>query len=169
MEAQQKENVVTLGKLSELLDSIEQSAAVLRNALKTEHPRVEDDSGQDSAEIASSLNLPFHSSESVAIHASRLRVNSERLAQLATPPRHLVFEAAGSFYVTMALDVVTKADIATIIHKLSGKSGQEGVPVQVLAQESRLDGDLLARILRHLAVFGIFQEISLGNFANTPV
>lgn len=43
----------------------------------------------------------------------------------------------------MALDILSKSDIATIIRNISDQTGCEGVSVEVLAQESRLDSDLL--------------------------
>ncbi|KAJ3745855.1 S-adenosyl-L-methionine-dependent methyltransferase [Lentinula detonsa] len=163
---QPDEKATTLTTLSQLLVSIEESTAVLRESIKKQLSSSSDD--LDFSEIAAStLHLQFHSDASVALHASKLRVACERLAQVVTPPRHLVFEAAGSFYITAALDITVKSDIATIIHTHSSQSGAEGVPVDVLAQESKLDSDLLARLIRHLAVFGIFKEISLNTFANT--
>jgi hypothetical protein len=46
--------------------------------------------------IADSLSLPLHADPTIANQASLLRISCERIAQLVTPPRHLVFEAAGS-------------------------------------------------------------------------
>jgi hypothetical protein len=48
------------------------------------------------AHIAAELGLPFHANAELARHAALLRVASERLAQLVTPPRHVLFESAGS-------------------------------------------------------------------------
>ncbi|KAF9059066.1 S-adenosyl-L-methionine-dependent methyltransferase [Rhodocollybia butyracea] len=154
----------SLATLTRLLSSIEGYADVLRNSLEKQLSGIDNN---DSQSTVSALNLPFHANASDALCASQLRVACERISQLVTPPRHLVFEAAGSFYVTMALDVVSKADIATIIEKVSRQKGTEGIPVDVLGRESKLDANLLARLMRHLAVFGIFQEVSLNVFANT--
>ncbi|KAJ3805697.1 O-methyltransferase-domain-containing protein [Lentinula lateritia] len=156
----------TLATLSELLHSIEKSSSVLRESLQNQVAAGTNDSTY-SESTATALNLRFHADPHVALHASKLRLACDRLAHLATPPRHLVFEAAGSFYLTTALDIIVKSDIATIIENFSNKAGSAGVPVDFLAQESKLDADLLTRLMRHLAVAGIFEEVTLNTFANT--
>ncbi|KAF9064545.1 O-methyltransferase-domain-containing protein [Rhodocollybia butyracea] len=157
----QKQLVPTL---KALLASIESSGSILLDALQNGSPQSD---GELSIKTAADLDLPFHESAYVALHASQLRSSCERLAQLVTPPRHLILEAAGSLYITMAIDVVVKSDIATIIHKVSTDTGCNGVPVDILAEKSEMDSDLLGRLMRHLAVAGIFQETSLNVFKNT--
>lgn len=86
-----------LARLSELLATIVKSTEVLRVSIQQEQIKHDQQEGAEySARVASSLGLPFHADADVAHQASILRIACERLAQLVTPPRHLVFEAAGS-------------------------------------------------------------------------
>ncbi|KAJ3769558.1 hypothetical protein FB446DRAFT_747496 [Lentinula raphanica] len=159
-----------LETLTELLDSIESSAAILRLSLEEQLLQIRTNvlnSNTKEEGMASAPDLPFHISASLASHASKVRVAAEKLAQLVTPPRHIVFEAAGSFYITAALDIIVKSDIASVIHDKGTRDAKKvGIPVEVLAQETRLDSDLLARLLRHLVANGIFEEITVNKFAN---
>ncbi|KAJ7764341.1 O-methyltransferase-domain-containing protein [Mycena metata] len=144
-------------RFTELLKTIEASAAALRTGLESTSP---DDPG---AQIAASLGLPFHANAQMAKQAALLRVASERLAQLVTPPRHVMFEAAGSFYVTLALKAIANADVATVIED----TDPNGVPAADLAKKVGMDEDMMSRLLRHLAAKGIFQEVAPSVWANT--
>ncbi|KAJ7320840.1 O-methyltransferase-domain-containing protein [Mycena albidolilacea] len=147
----------TLARLNELLSIVESSGKVLQASL-AEHAKDNTASG-----VADRLDLPFHADPETANHAATLRVVAERLAQLVTPPRHVVFEAAGSFYITLCLHTMLKADVATLIEDID----PSGVPTTILAQKAGLDSDMLPRMLRHLATKGIFQETQPGVWANT--
>lgn len=149
----------TLTRLDELLATIETSASVLRTSLTKQSTT---GAGLHSFEtrVATDLGLPFHWTADLARHASLVRIASERLAQLVTPPRHAVFEAAGSvrsdvpaqcpgiyelqFYTTLALQVAVEADIATFLDT----EDTAGVPIDMLAQKARLDQDLLCETHR---------------------
>lgn len=91
--APKQQEQIPISRLSEFLDSIERSTNVLRESLLKE-PTYE---GSDySRSTAHTLSLPFHQSALAALHASQLRIACEGLAQLVTPPRHIILEAAGS-------------------------------------------------------------------------
>ncbi|KAF8155549.1 S-adenosyl-L-methionine-dependent methyltransferase [Crassisporium funariophilum] len=158
----------TIARLSELLSTIETSAKALRDSIQLEEKDLEArESAAYSEHIANNLGLIFHGDPNTASQASVLRIACERLGHLVTPPRHLVFEAAGSFYTTVALQIVLKHDIAALINAASKDYEKEGVSVLDLAQKCRLDADLLARVLRYLSQHGMFQELAPGMFSNT--
>ncbi|KAF9000064.1 O-methyltransferase-domain-containing protein [Cyathus striatus] len=157
---------LALARLTELLHTIEEVGQSLRKHLEQQES-TESHAGQ----IAEELSLPFHADSVTANQASLLRVASERLARLVTPPRHLVFEASGSFYTSLGLNIVLKHDIATYIH-----TENNNVPAEQISKKCSLDADLLApaqhsiaqaRLLRYLSQRGIFQETSPGVFSNT--
>ncbi|KAJ7449418.1 O-methyltransferase-domain-containing protein [Mycena galericulata] len=160
-----REKTTVLGtRFTELLKTIEQSAGALLIAVETQSSAtVGSDSDHIGARIAAEMGLPFHANSEMAGQAALLRVASERLAQLVTPPRHVLFEAAGSFYVTMCLKVLAKADVASAIEDMNA----DGVPAADLAKRVGMDKDLMSRILRHLSSKGIFQEVSPGVWGNT--
>ncbi|KAJ7715657.1 O-methyltransferase-domain-containing protein [Mycena maculata] len=87
-------------RFAELLKTIEQSAAALRIAVETEQSStsaaLSSNSDDTGARIAAEMGLSFHANLEMAGQAAVLRVASERLAQLVTPPRHVLFEASGS-------------------------------------------------------------------------
>ncbi|KAJ7246432.1 O-methyltransferase-domain-containing protein [Mycena rebaudengoi] len=152
-------------RFAELLKTIEQSAAALRIAVENPQssPSLVSNSDDIGARIAAEMGLPFHANSDMARQAALLRIASERLAQLVTPPRHVLFEAAGSFYVSLCLDVFAKADVATVIEDMNAN----GVPATDLAKRVGMNEDLMSRMLRHLSARGIFQEVSPGVWGNT--
>ncbi|KAJ7265388.1 O-methyltransferase-domain-containing protein [Mycena haematopus] len=154
-------------RFAELLKTIEQSAAALRIAVETQQnsmsPTLVSNCDDIGARIAAEMGLPFHANSETAKQAALLRVASERLAQLVTPPRHVLFEAAGSFYVSLCLNVFAKADVASVIEDTNAN----GVPAADLAKRIGMDEDLMSRMLRHLSSKGIFQEVSPGVWGNT--
>ncbi|KZV90642.1 S-adenosyl-L-methionine-dependent methyltransferase [Exidia glandulosa HHB12029] len=147
-----------LSRLQALLQDIEHSVLFLRDAL-----RVEPDGAELQQRVAAELGLPFHSTIEFAQEAARLRNAADELIQLVTPPRHLVFEAAGSFYTTIALHTAMQSDIATFI----AAQGGAGVSIRDFAQEADIDGEYFERLVRHLTTYGIFIETSPGVFANS--
>ncbi|KAJ7675900.1 O-methyltransferase-domain-containing protein [Mycena polygramma] len=151
-------------RFTELLKTIEQSAAALRIAAENP-PATKLGSNADDigARIAAEMGLPFHADSEMARQAALLRLASERLAQLVTPPRHVLFEAAGSFYVTLCLKTLANADVASAIEDMNAN----GVIANDLAKMVNMDEDLMSRMLRHLSAKGIFQEVSPGVWANT--
>jgi hypothetical protein len=89
----------TLARISELLDTVDSSSKVLRDFLKTEQKRLNTHAEaleSHTQRVADNLGLPFHTDLKVVDQAAILRLACERLTQIATPPRHLVFEAATS-------------------------------------------------------------------------
>ncbi|KAJ7195639.1 O-methyltransferase-domain-containing protein [Mycena pura] len=154
--SENKASVIDTG-FTELLQTIEQSAAALRIAAQTQQS---DDIG---ASIAAQMGLPFHANAEMARQAAILRLASERLTQLVTPPRHVLFEAAGSFYATLCMKILVKADVASVIEDTNAS----GVAAGDLAKKVGMDKELMSRLLRHLASKGIFQEVSPGVWANT--
>lgn len=86
---------ITIARLDELLATVKGSASALRSALTTQHGQLSR-TGRDEAGIAVEHGLPFHVTEESAKDAAILRVACERLAKLVTPPRHAIFETAGS-------------------------------------------------------------------------
>jgi hypothetical protein len=88
----------TLARISELLDTVDSSSKVLRDFLKTEQKRLHTHEASEShtQRVADDLGLPFHADPKIVDQAAILRLACERLTHIATPPRHLVFEAATS-------------------------------------------------------------------------
>jgi hypothetical protein len=50
----------------------------------------------DGKGIANGLSLPLHADPKIVNQVSFLRISCEKAARLVTPPRHLMFQAAGS-------------------------------------------------------------------------
>jgi hypothetical protein len=101
-------------RFAELLKTIEQSAAALRIAVENPQsfPSLVSNSDDIGARTAAEMGLPFHANSDMARQAALLRIASERLAQLVTPPRHVLFEAAGSvciryFFTSFAIELTT--------------------------------------------------------------
>ena len=86
----------TLETLSGLLNNVESSAQALIEFLQNQKFGGATGTGDYSSRVAQNLGLPFHSDPRAAVQASTLRIASEQLSRLVTPPRHIVFEAAGS-------------------------------------------------------------------------
>ncbi|KAF8991884.1 hypothetical protein BDQ17DRAFT_1546697 [Cyathus striatus] len=150
---------IALARLTELLHVIEEVGQDLRKHLEQHQ---QENSESRAGRIAEGLSLSFHAESVTANQASLLRVACDRLARLVTPPRHLLFEAAGSFYTSLCLNIVLKHDIATYIH-----TEDNNVTAEQISKKCSLDADLLARLLRYLSQRGIFQETSPGVFSNT--
>ena len=91
------DRTIILARLSELLETVEASAKGLRTYLES---KIQEEGAETevaySEGIADSLSLPLHADPTITNQASLLQISCERVAQLVTPPRHLVFEAAGS-------------------------------------------------------------------------
>lgn len=87
----------TLTQLSGLLEAVETSAKSLRTYLET---KIEEQTAQKEtcyAEgIANGLSLPLHADPTIVNQVSFLRISCEKVVHLVTPPRHFMFEAAGS-------------------------------------------------------------------------
>ncbi|KAF8992722.1 O-methyltransferase-domain-containing protein [Cyathus striatus] len=150
---------IALARLTELLHVIEEVGQDLRKHLEQHQ---QENSESRAGRIAEGLSLSFHAESVTANQASLLRVACDRLARLVTPPRHLLFEAAGSFYTSLCLNIVLKHDIATYIH-----TEDNNVTAEQISKKCSLDADILARLLRYLSQRGIFQETSPGVFSNT--
>ena len=91
------DQTITLTRLSGLLEAVETSAKSLRTYLETKTKETKGAQETSYAEgIANDLSLPLHADPKIVNQLSFLRVSCERVAHLVTPPRHLLFEAAGS-------------------------------------------------------------------------
>jgi hypothetical protein len=93
------DQTITLTQLSGLLESVEASAKSLRTYLETkikEEAKVAQKETSYAEGIANSLSLPLHADPKIVNQVSFLRISCERVAHLVTPPRHFMFEAAGS-------------------------------------------------------------------------
>lgn len=86
----------TLERLSGLLDNVETSAKSLLEFLQDQRLQSQREVDGYSTLVAQTLELPFHGDSAIAVKASTLRIACEQLSRLVIPPRHLVFEAAGS-------------------------------------------------------------------------
>jgi len=94
------DQIITLTRLSGLLETVEASAKSLRTyveaKIKEEQTKGAPKETSYAKGIADGLGLPLHADPEIANQASSLRISCERVAQLVTPPRHFMFEAAGS-------------------------------------------------------------------------
>ncbi|PPR01328.1 hypothetical protein CVT24_006330 [Panaeolus cyanescens] len=148
---------VVATRLDQLLVTIEESAAELRKYLEKQ---IKEQPNGDPRAL-----YPFFGDHQASNYASVLKIACERLNTLVTPPHLLVMEEAGSFYTTAACQTAVKHDVAAHIKELSPNG--KGAPLSELAAITKLDEDLLGRILRFLSQKGIFQEIAPGRFENT--
>ncbi|PPR01329.1 hypothetical protein CVT24_006331 [Panaeolus cyanescens] len=147
---------VVAARLTELLKTLEGSAAELRKYLKTQ--------SQDK-KLKVDHPFAFFGDAQASNHASRIKIACERLDTLVTPPHNVIVERAGLFYRSTALDICLKHNVADHIRDLD-KDGK-GVPIEELGAAAKLDADLLGRLLRVLSTKGTFQEVEKGVFKNT--
>jgi len=102
------DQTITLTRLSGLLEAVEASAKSLRTYLETTIKEGAQKETSYAEEIANNLSLPLHADPKIVNQLSFLRISCERVAHLVTPPRHLMFEAAGSVsYIQLELEDVT--------------------------------------------------------------
>ncbi|KAF9468250.1 O-methyltransferase-domain-containing protein [Collybia nuda] len=160
----------TLARLSELLDIVDATSKSLRGFLQAEQRRKTEPSESNksfSQSVADDLKLPFHADTKISGQAALLCLACERIKQAVASPRHIVFEAATSFWTATALKIAVESDVASLILKISEETGKEGVHVDILSRYAKVEEDFLARLLRQLSTSGIFQEISPLVFSNT--
>ncbi|PPQ73123.1 hypothetical protein CVT24_009462 [Panaeolus cyanescens] len=151
-------------RLDAILSTIEQSATELKVYLE-KISLAHNESDYTPESISTLSSFPFLGDSLATNHAAAVKVACQRLNTLVTPPELHIMEEAGSFYISAALRICVVNDIPTHIEHLS-KDGS-GAVLEHLSVASKLDCDLLGRVLRVLSQKGFFCEVTPGKFRNT--
>lgn len=87
---------------------------------------------------------------------------SQNVASNPVHPQRQMLEMITGYWITQSLYVAAKLGIPDLV--------DEGpVPVGELAAQTKVQPELLRRVLRALASIGVFSEVSPGTFAQTPL
>ncbi|KAJ7617899.1 O-methyltransferase-domain-containing protein [Roridomyces roridus] len=151
---------MSLSTLTQLSNLISQSVATLERVAVETNTSLPD------------LDNPLLSDESdalrinaVAIEAARVIAAAGRqLAALTMRPKDYVFEVVFGAHLAASLRVCIESN-ATEMLRAAGPEPQ-GLHANKIAEENNMDGDKLARIMRHLATYHIYREVKPNTFAN---
>ncbi|KAI1140497.1 putative O-methyltransferase [Hypoxylon sp. FL0543] len=87
------------------------------------------------------------------------------IEELVAEPHLRLVGFAEMYFEVRALHVAIEHDIAILLDE----GGEDGIPVEVLAEKTGLEQNKLARILRLLTIHHFFREVAPGRFANNRI
>ncbi|PLW35769.1 hypothetical protein PCANC_25094 [Puccinia coronata f. sp. avenae] len=95
-----------------------------------------------------------------------LKGTTHQLLATLMPVDLQIRDLHSSYLQTVALDVVTRARIADLIHSIDPDVTKGGVHVSVLAEKAGMEPRKLTHILRFLALRNVFCELTPDHWAN---